>query len=230
MPTDASKLDNPVWATLSEELARFGRSNGDTRWFPQSIAPFVSIPSSYVMPNLEAAFTGGMGAAAYFVGVCPSQLPSGWRCTSQSQVLQMLPPVKLEVDDATLGRELGAEDRQQLYDLAQIAFPLFFRPRTSELGTYLGVFEEGKLVAMAGERMRVGGFQEISGVCTHPEHLGKGYARELTRSLLKRHRDKSLSSFLHVSESNGGARRLYKAMGFTERANLLMVKVERSPP
>lgn len=182
------------------------------------------------MPNLDAALAGGMGEAAYFVGVCPSRLPPGWRCASKSQVLQMLPTDELAVDDATLGRELDVSDRQQLYDLAQLAFPLFFRGRTSELGTYLGVFDEGRLVAMAGERMRIGGFQEISGVCTHPEHVGKGYARELTRSLLKRHRDRSLSSFLHVSESNDGARKLYKAMGFIERANLLMLKVERVLP
>jgi len=83
------------------------------------------------------------------------------------------------------------------------------------------------LIAMAGERMALPGLQEISGVCTHPDFAGRGYARKLTRALLSRHRRRGVRSFLHVSEGNAGARRLYESMGFLVRASLAMFKVER---
>jgi predicted GNAT family acetyltransferase len=81
---------------------------------------------------------------------------------------------------------------------------------------------------MAGERLALTGLQEISGVCTHPDFAGRGHARRLTRALLSRHRRRGVASFLHVSEANAGARRLYESMGFVVRASLLMCKVERS--
>jgi predicted GNAT family acetyltransferase len=81
---------------------------------------------------------------------------------------------------------------------------------------------------MAGERMALPGLQEISGVCTHPDFAGRGHARRLTRALLSRHRRRGVASFLHVSEGNTGAHRLYESMGFVVRASLLMHKVERT--
>jgi predicted GNAT family acetyltransferase len=111
--------------------------------------------------------------------------------------------------------------------LTQAAFPDFFRDRTADLGLYLGVHEGGKLIAMAGERLTFAGLQEISGVCTHPDFGGRGHARRLTRALLSRHRRRGVRSFLHVSESNSAARRLYESMGFVVRASLPMCKIER---
>ena len=112
-------------------------------------------------------------------------------------------------------------------ELTQVAFPDFFRERTAELGLYLGIHDGLRLIAMAGERMAIEGWQEISGVCTHPDFAGRGHARRLTTALMHRHRRRGVGSFLHVSEANTGARRLYESMGFTVRASLLMCKVER---
>ena len=78
-----------------------------------------------------------------------------------------------------------------------------------------------------GERFALAGLQEISGVCTHPNFAGRGHARRLTRALLSRQRRRGVASFLHVSEGNMGARRLYESMGFAVRASLSMCKVER---
>jgi predicted GNAT family acetyltransferase len=115
-----------------------------------------------------------------------------------------------------------------MWQLTRVAFPDFFRERTRELGLYLGVYDGERLVAMAGERLALPGLQEISGVCTHPEFAGRGHARRLTRALLSLHRRRGVRSFLHVSEGNAGARRLYDSMGFVVRASLPMYKVERS--
>ncbi len=196
-------------------------------WYPPSIAPFVAIPHAGVRPDLESAHLQGLGDRAYFVGSCPDSMPESWRIAARSQVLQLFPPVEFPDQDQNIGTILGEADRAAMRELAQVVFPDFFRERTAELGLYLGIHDSHLLIAMAGERMAIEGWQEISGVCTHPDFAGNGHARTLTSALLHRHRRRGVASFLHVSEANTGARRLYESMGFTVRTSLLMCKVER---
>jgi ribosomal protein S18 acetylase RimI-like enzyme len=139
----------------------------------------------------------------------------------------MFPTADIPEVGEDAGIVLGETDRIAMRELMQIAFPDFFRARTAELGLYLGIYEGARLIALAGERLALAGLQEISGVCTHPDFAGRGHARRLTRALLSRHRRRGVRSFLHVSEGNAGARRLYESMGFVARASLLMCKVER---
>jgi ribosomal protein S18 acetylase RimI-like enzyme len=197
-------------------------------WYPPPIAPFVAVPAADIQPDLDAALASGMGEPFYFVGACPDTLPAGWRVVSRSNILQLFPTGKIPEADEDAGEVLGERDRSAMQDLTRIAFPDFFRERTAELGLYLGIFDDEKLIAMAGERMALEGLQEISGVCTHPGHAGRGHARRLTRALLARHHARGVDSFLHVSEGNAAARRLYDSMGFKVRASLPMCKVERA--
>jgi GNAT superfamily N-acetyltransferase len=201
------------------------RLNG-VMWYPPSVAPFVAIPTADIVPDLESAHCHGLADPVYFVGACPASLPDGWRIASHSQILQMF-PTEVPEPNEDAGIVLGETDRTAMRELTQIAFPDFFRERTAGLGLYLGIYEGARLIAMAGERLALTGLQEISGVCTHPDFAGRGHARRLTRALLSRHRRRGVASFLHVSEGNAGARRLYGSMGFVVRASLLMCKVER---
>lgn len=197
-------------------------------WYPPSIAPFAAIPAADVLPDLESARDRGLGEQVYFVGACPHSLPENWRITSSSQIFQLFPPGEIPETSEDAGTVLGAKDRAAMLKLTRIAFPDFFRERTAELGLYLGIYEGEILIAMAGERLALPGLQEISGVCTHPDFAGRGHARRLTRELLRRHRRRGVASFLHVSEGNVGARKLYESMGYVVRANLPLCKVERS--
>lgn len=227
-PTDSSALDNPVWSALGgphRNLA--GRLDG-LAWYPPSIAPFAALPASHNLPDLESARAHGLGDEAYFVGACPDDLPKGWRVASTSNILQLFPTGEIPEEGEDAGTVLGENDKSAMHELTRIAFPDFFRERTAELGLYLGIFDGGRLIAMAGERMALAGLQEISGVCTHPDFAGKGHARRLTRSLLRRHRRRGVGSFLHVSEGNAVARKLYESMGFAVRARLALCKVERA--
>jgi ribosomal protein S18 acetylase RimI-like enzyme len=124
---------------------------------------------------------------------------------------------------------LGPEDRPAMQELAAIAFPDFFRERSAELGTYIGIYEKNRLVSMAGERMALDGMREISAICTHPDYTGRGYAGGLTRALIRRHREQELHSFLHVGAHNSGARRLYEMLGFVAVATLPMVRIAPVP-
>jgi ribosomal protein S18 acetylase RimI-like enzyme len=232
MPTtpspNAAALDNPVWHSLAGLHQPLADSLGDACWYPSTVAPFMAVPSAECRPDLDGAFGRGFCDPAYFVGVIPHVLPEGWLVSARSFILQMLPAgsEQPESDDDDI-QVLGIADRPSMLALSHIAFPDYFRERTAELGTYLGIFAGGRLVAMAGERLAVGGLQEISGVCTQPDFGGRGYARRLTQALMRRHRQRGVGSFLHVSEANAAARRLYDSMGFDTRAALPMAKIER---
>ena len=125
---------------------------------------------------------------------------------------------KLPIEFSTL----GAADSPEMVALAQLTKPGPFGPRTYELGTYLGIrngedTSSGTLVAMAGERLRVPGFTEISAVCTHPSRLGHGYAALLMTELMRRIVARGEQPFLHVRADNTRAVELYRRLGFKER-------------
>ena len=69
-------------------------------------------------------------------------------------------------------------------------------------------------MAMAGERLKVPGYTEVSAVCTHPDHTGKGYARMLMREIMRGIRDRGEIPFLHVRSENTRAIGVYERLGF----------------
>jgi predicted GNAT family acetyltransferase len=112
---------------------------------------------------------------------------------------------------------LTAADAPEMLDLATLTKPGPFAIRTHELGDYIGIRREGKLVAMSGERMRTIGFTEVSAVCTHPDHLGHGYARGLMVEIMQRILARNETPFLHVRAQNNHAIDLYRRLGYIDR-------------
>ncbi len=106
-------------------------------------------------------------------------------------------------------------------------FPGYFRQRTIELGTYLGVRREGRLIAMAGQRMGLTGYSELSGICTHPDHQGQGHARRLVTRLVNATFREGLVPFLHVYSDNLGAKAAYEKLGFVTRCDLPLACIRR---
>ena len=118
---------------------------------------------------------------------------------------------------------LGPEDRTEMLALAELTEPGPFLLRTPELGRYVGLRREGRLLAMAGERFRLPGYVEISAVCTHPDARGEGLAGELTLNVAHAIRAGGDEAFLHVLESNENATRLYQKLGFVIRRTVDVV-------
>lgn len=220
------RLDNPMWHALQGPHRRWAQGQGVLQWFPQDVAPFFAIESagSALDPDLPERM--GLNTNAYFVGVLPEVWPRGWQPGARSEVLQMSYFGATPLWEPAAHVLLGPNDRPAMNALAAIAFPDFFRARSAELGTFIGIYEQGRLVSMAGERMALEGMREISGICTHPDFTGRGCAGGLTRALIRRHRELGLHSFLHVSVGNTGARRLYEMLGFAAVAVLPMVRIE----
>jgi GNAT superfamily N-acetyltransferase len=123
---------------------------------------------------------------------------------------------------------LGADDRDAMLALTAATRPGPFVARTHELGLYLGVRSEGRLIAMAGERLRVDGATEVSAVCTDPAHQRRGLAAALVAELVERIHARGALPFLHVAADKLGALRVYEALGFTQRARIAAI-ILRAP-
>jgi ribosomal protein S18 acetylase RimI-like enzyme len=225
-----SLLSNPFWHALTTEQASFAVTNGPLRFFPGDVAPFCAVERDREAIDagaLEAALDGC--AVRYFVGRLPD-LPRGFRVSRPITLLQMAGGRMVEADrPAPHVRDLGPEHIDAMLALTGLVFPGFFRRRTVEMGRYIGVFEADALVAMGGERLAMPGYRELSAICTHPGHTGKGYGRSIVSRLTSRILAQRRVPFLHVRETNTTARRLYESLGFTfaNSVQLLTVNPER---
>jgi predicted GNAT family acetyltransferase len=102
---------------------------------------------------------------------------------------------------------LGTTDVPEMLELTAATEPGPFLPRASD----------GRLVAMAGERLKSTAFAEISAVCTHPEFRGHGYARALVTFLAAQILAAGKTLFLRVKSEND-AKVVYQKIGFRLRA------------
>ncbi|MFJ3838505.1 GNAT family N-acetyltransferase [Streptomyces sp. NPDC090054] len=246
MPTDnsPSPLDNPVWAALTGTHRRFAQFAGAdssgagdpsgapgpagglaARYLPDA-NPFSAL-SDPDDPRSWAALAelAGPGEVVWLTGL-PTP-PPGW------ETVASIPGVQLDgravaAESAPEAVRLGPADVPEMLELVRLTEPGPFLPRTVELGTYLGIRHEGRLVAMAGERLRPPGWAEISAVCTHPEHRGGGLAGRLVRAVAAVVRERGDSPFLHAAAANTGAVRLYRSMGFVLRREPVFIGV-RTP-
>lgn len=141
---------------------------------------------------------------------------------------QMLLPPTADLP-ATIAevRQLSCGCAPEMVELTNLAFPGFFRDRTCEMGSYFGVRVDGKLVAMGGERIRIDEYVELSAVCTHPAHRGKGYGASIIGQLAGNHRRGGLVSWLHVSCANRNAIQLYLRQGFEVVRKIGVSRVSR---
>ena len=227
-PTDEALLDNPVYASLCGAHARFAQVRGRVRRYPADVAPFLGMPSPPSPQDwLDAAglVAPGTYAAVPYSG---AELPDAWRAVAAFDLVQMIGERVSGVDCAE-AIPLSAADVPEMMELVARTEPGPFLTRTIELGDYLGIRFDGALVAMAGERFHLGGWTEISAVCTSTEHRGQGLASQLVGALIARIQLRSQRVFLHVLSTNTGAIRLYEELGFRVRqtATITVVTHER---
>ncbi len=211
----AHALDNPAYAALTTQQAELAEVRGRARRYPPDVAPFLAVPPDATAEDWrDAAELIGHGG---FAGIIhDGATPDGWSEVRRFGVTQMIG------SDAT-GRPdpeaviLASADVPEMLQLVTATEPGPFLERTIELGTYLGVRREGRLVAMAGERMHVDGWTEISAVCTLPAFRAQRFASRLVEDLIARIHARHERPFLHVMTSNTPAIALYQALGFTAR-------------
>lgn len=225
-------LDNVIWQALTTRQANFAESFLDARRFLRDVTSLGAFqyPTDQGYEAL-AGLLGVGGTVALFLEK-PYEPRPGWNLVADAPLLQMVCDdgafVSSERDSASALVELTSADSPEMVDLAALTKPGPFGTRTHELGTYLGIRHEGKLVAMSGERLKVPGYTEVSAVCTHPEHTGRGYAGTLMREVMRRIRQRGEVPFLHVRQDNVRAIALYKRLGIAERAVLYLAVIKKS--
>jgi ribosomal protein S18 acetylase RimI-like enzyme len=210
-------LDNPAWYALGGRQADLALGDDRARRYRPDIDPIAGLPDE---PSIESweALAGLHGADGPLIllrrGV---ELPDSFRAAFRGQVHQMVATRPIEAPSGVTFLELGPADDEEMLALARETNPGPFAIHTRELGRYIGVRSEGRLVAMAGQRMRVPGYIEVSAVCTTPEQRGRGMAAALTAEIAARIFEAGETPFLHVLDTNDGARRIYERMGFETR-------------
>ena len=212
----AQPLDNVAWASLTGPHARFAEVNGRAARYDPEVSPFTALADqSDPAAWRDLAALVGPGTDVFLSG--PRLRPApGWEQVGGLPGVQLTGAAVAGAADPE-AVVLGAADVPEVLDLVERAKPGPFRKRTIELGTYLGIRREGRLIAMAGERLRVPGWTEISAVCTDPDFRGEGLAARLTRAVTAGIRDRGEQPFLHAAAENVNAVRLYERLGFTLR-------------
>lgn len=222
-------LDNPIWAALTSRQSQFARINGHARRFAPEVTVFAAIPNpdDPVCWADLATLLGAGGRAALFMVQKP-QLPASLATPYQRFIDQMLAPESIAAPGpAPAGLvTLGPDDVVDMLDLAKRTEPGPLQPGTIDMGTYLGIRgADGRLLAMAGERLALDGHVEISAVCTDPEARGRGLASALCHRLAHAAQSRGDRAFLHVKTENG-ARRVYERLGFTLRSPICLTVVQ----
>jgi ribosomal protein S18 acetylase RimI-like enzyme len=157
-----------------------------------------------------------------------AELPDGWRALQAFELVQMVGE-RVSGVACPEAVTLGAADVPEMLSLVAETDPGPFLTRTVELGDYLGIRRDAGLVAMAGERLRLEGWTEISAVCTKAGWRGQGLASRLVGELVARIQRRSQRVFLHVLSTNSGAIRLYQQLGFRIRQRATLTVVTRPP-
>ena len=208
-------LANPIWESLSSHQSHYAEISGDARRFPPEVTLLAGFPEPTPenFASLMKLQADGSPCALFLDWVI--EPPPGWRVYMTGSLFQMVavkePPLP-ELPEGFV--ELGDADVPEMVALATLTKPGPFATRTRELGYFVGARREGRLAAMAGERMRVGKFVEVSAVCTHLDFLGRGLAGSLMSVVMRRMRARGETPFLHVLQQNTRAVDLYKRLGF----------------
>jgi GNAT superfamily N-acetyltransferase len=215
---DVGLLDNPIWNSLTTGHARFAVGGGLARRYAAEIGPLsgVAEPSAEAFAELAAIVPEGDVAVLFLQERI--EVPTGWAFVRDGTLVQMIcttVPEEPEVTERIVA--LGPEDVAEMVALATLTEPGPFRDGTPALGGFLGVRVDGRLAAMAGQRLSPSGFAEVSAVCTHPDFRGRGFARVLVAAVARNIHAAGLVPFLTSIEGNAGAIRVYEQVGFVIR-------------
>ena len=214
---DAAVLDNPVWHALIGPHASFAIGDDLVRQYPADVAPFVAV-RTWEDPRVWDALADLVGSGADIGLAGTDELPpAGWEILGRGDGVQLVQTDALQPRPFAEAVELGSDDVPEMLALVERNEPGPFRPRTFELGRYIGIRRDGCLVAMAGERLHPEGWTEISAVATDVEYRGQGLASRLVLDVAFHIQERGDRALLHAAATNVGAIAVYERLGFVLR-------------
>jgi ribosomal protein S18 acetylase RimI-like enzyme len=247
-------LDNPVWHALKGPQRILGRTTELAGRFDEDVSPFGALAdeveadaawrdlAQLLGPKGTVELAGDLpdrprdwSVTALLEGVqivgdgvqgTPSENGHQRRGTTVASATQMVPEAHALGTIAPSPVRLGPADVPEMLALVALAQPGPFEQRTIECGVYLGIRIDGRLVAMAGERVRPPGYSEISGVATHPDYRRLGLARQVVQEVADVVIERGDTPFMHVLRQNTVALQLYESLGFTTRRPMVFQCLE----
>ena len=225
-------LDRAVWNALTTRLSGFLTADSEARAvrIDPEVGIFVSGADAEpetlkAMAALVRAHPGAGMVEKTGGPLAEADLP-GVEVVNRIPLVQMVCPALTAGGPDLTFETLTEADAPEMLALALLTKPGPFRSRTRELGPFIGVKSEGRLVAMAGRRLRVDGFTELSGVCTHPDHRGQGYAAGLSRAVVGEMLASGEGAFLHAFAEHDATIAFYRSLGFEVRAPMTYTILE----
>jgi predicted GNAT family acetyltransferase len=222
-------LNNPIWDALNTVQQHFAEGDLAAKRFPPAVTTLAGLrdETSASFAAL-ASLLAPDETAALFLDQVPDD-PKDLAVVEVGPLLQMVHDGSAQVTESVTHVALGDDDIPAMMALAELTKPGPFGNRTRELGSFFGMYEDDRLVAMAGERLHLNGYTEVSAVCTHPDFAGKGYARALVKIVLNSISKRGEVPFLHVRPNNIRAVALYERLGFKATKSNHLVVVRRQP-
>jgi ribosomal protein S18 acetylase RimI-like enzyme len=227
-PAAESLLDNPVWSCLTSRYAHLALGDACALRFHPDYSPLSAVREG--RPENVAALLAlvDAGDELSITVVEVGDVPAHWEILGRLRLVQMIrrerAPLPMSRDDVAV---LGVDDVDDMLALVELTHPGPFRRRTVELGKFVGIRRDGRLLAMAGERMWIGDHREVSAVCTHPDAQGRGLARTLMAHVINRMLAANQTPFLHVLSSNERAIATYEGLGFARRTEIALTRAQR---
>ncbi|NNM77265.1 GNAT family N-acetyltransferase [Sphingomonas sp. ID1715] len=227
---DDTLLDRPVWHALTSRQAGLAVSDGQARRYRPDINVFAA-GAEYDAATLASLGTlAQMGETMVIIEGDAAPPVPGTRVDRVRLVNQMVWDGRASPPSDFAHQPLGDADAGEMLALATLTAPGPFSAATHLMGDFIGVRDGGQLAAMAGQRFRLPGYAEVSAVCTHPDHRGKGHAGKLMQVLIARILAEGDTPFLHTYPDNAGAIRLYETLGFRFRRALTATFLSADSP
>lgn len=218
-------LHRPVWNALNSGWKPLAQGNALALRIDPRYGPFAAAADASPAAQSALAALAPEQGELWIVEPDAQTPPPGMRLVREAMLAQMaaddIPGDAPAADIVTL----TDEDAEEMRALALMTRPGPFLPLTHRLGRFIGIREQGRLIAMAGERMRMPGFAEVSGVCTHPDHRGRGHAKRLMRIVAKAMLERGETPFLHAYAAHEATVALYETLGFRIRVRMHMMVI-----
>ena len=221
-------LDNPVWEALATEDARLNCGTEVIRYFAEDVSPFVGMKhwDDHDLAMLEKELPSDRNFSVMIANQV--RIPDCFEVVFTTPLYQMVCTSFHPIFNSSLiMRSLVKEDVPAMLALTALTKPGPFSQRTIDFGHYIGIVEGNNLLAMAGERLHVKGYTEVSAVCTDPAHLGKGYASHLMSHACETVIQRGDIPFLHVRQDNTRAIAKYEHLGFSIRSAFYFAVIKR---
>jgi predicted GNAT family acetyltransferase len=213
-------LDHPIWTALTTTQESLAEGDARARRYPTDVTPFADMPD--LSAENFAALAALMSPTDIAVLFTPEAVkaPAEFKAVLAETGEQMIgTPIETPANGVDIVT-LGVDDVPDMIELTALTKPGPFSTRTRELGTFLGIRVDGQLVAMAGERMKPAHYTEMTAVCVHPSHRGRGHGQMLLSAISRGILARGEIPFLHVFTSNHSAIALYRRQGMEIRRRL----------